>query len=158
MPQPRFLCDEMLQGLGRWLRAAGYDTLIAESGEHDARLLDLAQRTGRRLITRDRKLMERRQAAASAVLLNASLMPNCLEEVTRKLAINWLYQPFSRCMLCNTPLRTADDDEADHVPEDIRHNNNPILFCPKCQKAYWEGGHVRRMRAKLAAFQQGRWH
>jgi hypothetical protein len=29
---PRFLCDEMLHGLGRWLRAAGYDTVIAESG------------------------------------------------------------------------------------------------------------------------------
>jgi hypothetical protein len=29
---PRFLCDEMLRGLGRWLRAAGYDTVIAEVG------------------------------------------------------------------------------------------------------------------------------
>jgi hypothetical protein len=25
----RFLCDEMLRGLGRWPRAAGYDTVIA---------------------------------------------------------------------------------------------------------------------------------
>jgi hypothetical protein len=29
---PRFLCDEMLVGLGRWLRIAGYDTAIAERG------------------------------------------------------------------------------------------------------------------------------
>jgi uncharacterized protein len=28
----RFLCDEMLRGLGRWLRAAGYDTVIADGG------------------------------------------------------------------------------------------------------------------------------
>jgi uncharacterized protein with PIN domain len=26
------LCDEMLKGLGRWLRAAGYDTVIAAAG------------------------------------------------------------------------------------------------------------------------------
>ena len=147
----------MLQGLGRWLRAAGYDTLIAASGEDDAHLLRLAHRTGRRLITRDRKLMERRQAATTAVLLNASRMPDCLKEVTRKLAINWLRQPFSRCLLCNTPLRIARDIEIQHVPQDIRRNGGAILFCPKCRKVYWEGGHIRRMRAKLTAYQQEQW-
>ena len=24
----KFLCDEMLKGLGRWLRVAGYDTVM----------------------------------------------------------------------------------------------------------------------------------
>jgi H+/gluconate symporter-like permease len=32
MAQVRFLCDEMLKGLGRWLRAAGYVTAIATGG------------------------------------------------------------------------------------------------------------------------------
>jgi uncharacterized protein with PIN domain len=32
---PRFLYDEMLKGLGRWLRAAGYDTVIAAGGLPD---------------------------------------------------------------------------------------------------------------------------
>src|SRR5262245_24664374 len=27
--EPRFMCDEMMHGLGRWLRAAGYDTVFA---------------------------------------------------------------------------------------------------------------------------------
>ena len=31
----RFLCDEMLAGLGRWLRIAGYDTAIARRGRRD---------------------------------------------------------------------------------------------------------------------------
>src|SRR5512134_3148833 len=31
----RFLCDEMLVGLGRWLRIAGCDTAIAERGRRD---------------------------------------------------------------------------------------------------------------------------
>jgi hypothetical protein len=34
----RFLCDEMLVGLGRWLRIAGYDTVIAERGRNDREL------------------------------------------------------------------------------------------------------------------------
>jgi uncharacterized protein with PIN domain len=31
----RLLCDEMPTGIGRWLRAAGYDTAIAASGASD---------------------------------------------------------------------------------------------------------------------------
>jgi uncharacterized protein with PIN domain len=31
----RFLCDEMLAGLGRWLRIAGYDAAIAGPGRRD---------------------------------------------------------------------------------------------------------------------------
>jgi hypothetical protein len=34
-PVMRFVCDEMLRGLGRWLCAAGYDTAIAEGGLPD---------------------------------------------------------------------------------------------------------------------------
>lgn len=35
----RLLCDEMLKGIGRWLRAAGYDTAIAQDGVADEDLL-----------------------------------------------------------------------------------------------------------------------
>ena len=34
----RLLCDEMLARLGRWLRAAGYDTEIATGGASDRAL------------------------------------------------------------------------------------------------------------------------
>ena len=38
----RFLCDEMLVGLGRWLRIAGYDTAIADRGRRDRDLVEQA--------------------------------------------------------------------------------------------------------------------
>ena len=38
-PLPRFLCDEMLGRLCRYLRAAGYDALFARNGAGDAELL-----------------------------------------------------------------------------------------------------------------------
>ena len=38
----RFLCDEMLAGLGRWLRIAGYDTAIASGGRRDRDLVKQA--------------------------------------------------------------------------------------------------------------------
>jgi len=36
---PRFLCDEMLGRLCRYLRAAGYDALLANNGRSDRELL-----------------------------------------------------------------------------------------------------------------------
>jgi uncharacterized protein len=52
----RLLCDEMLTGIGRWLRAAGYDTAIAASGASDDDLLAQARAEGRVLLTCDRAL------------------------------------------------------------------------------------------------------
>ena len=53
---PRFLCDEMLHGLGRWLRAAGYDTVIAKGGIPDRELARRCAGEDRILLTKDRHL------------------------------------------------------------------------------------------------------
>jgi uncharacterized protein len=52
----RFLCDEMLRGLGRWLRAAGYDTLIADGGIPDRILAQRCAMEKRVLLTKDQPL------------------------------------------------------------------------------------------------------
>jgi uncharacterized protein len=46
----------MLTGIGRWLRAAGYDTVIAAGGASDADLLAQARAESRVLLTCDRGL------------------------------------------------------------------------------------------------------
>ncbi len=46
---PRFLCDEMLGRLCRYLRAAGYDALLANGGRGDAELLRQCLEEGRYL-------------------------------------------------------------------------------------------------------------
>ena len=55
----RLMCDEMLLRLGRRLRAAGYDTVIAEGGLDDAALIAQCAAEGRVLLTRDRRLIAR---------------------------------------------------------------------------------------------------
>jgi uncharacterized protein with PIN domain len=49
---PQFLCDEMLHGLGRWLRAAGYDTVIAAGGLSDRALPTCCAEEDRVLLTK----------------------------------------------------------------------------------------------------------
>ena len=66
---PRLLCDEMLRGLGRWLRAAGYDTVIAEGGLPDRALAKRCAKENRVLLTKDRSLAATVAGRAPVVLV-----------------------------------------------------------------------------------------
>ena len=60
--EPRFLVDVPLQRLGRWLRAAGYDSEFAEDFNSEYYLLRKAINEGRLLLTQNPDLAELRRA------------------------------------------------------------------------------------------------
>jgi len=151
--EPRFLVDEMLQRLGRWLRAAGYDTRIATHAEADYYLLRQAIDEGRLLLTRDRKLLEHRRAPGTVILLGAETLEDCAEELSALLDINWQHDPFSRCLVCNTLLLDANPNQRASVPPKTRAHDPAAFFCPHCNQVYWEGSHVKRMRRQLDRWQ-----
>lgn len=147
MQQPvgeaRFLTDEMLSGLARWLRAAGYDTTQAPAGELDGALVALAAAEARLLLTRDRAILERRQATGVAVVLAGEGLDAWAAELAG-LGLDWRRAPFTRCLICNTAL--VDAPAAVPLPAGA---HPPVRWCPACRKPYWRGGHVRRMEARL---------
>ncbi len=143
----------MLVRLGRWLRAAGYDTLIQEGGS-DRAMLYAAVRENRLLVTRDRKLQEFRGAAGRVLLLESNTLRGCVEELSLRLQLDWLYRPFTRCLVCNAPLVEADASARERLPCGSRAHVRKLSRCGGCGRLYWEGGHVRRMRARLAGWQQ----
>lgn len=147
--EQKFLCDEMLIRLGKWLRIAGYDTLIAIPGTADRELLECAIRESRTLITRDRSLMQRRGAEGVVFLLHDNGMASWVETLTRDLNIDWCHRPFSRCLLCNGKLEPGPGDYAEQMPDYVMQESVPCHHCPECARPYWEGGHVERMRRKL---------
>ncbi|RMG92347.1 MAG: hypothetical protein D6703_02150 [Zetaproteobacteria bacterium] len=143
------MCDEMLRGLGKWLRIAGYDTAIAEPGSADRQILEMAAKEQRLLITRDRDLARQRLARGRVLLLSEQGMAAWAAELKRKLGIDWLYRPFSRCLLCNCPLCPGPGPLASLLPEHIVRDPDACWHCPTCMKPYWAGSHVRRMRNRL---------
>ncbi|MGE5145202.1 MAG: Mut7-C RNAse domain-containing protein [Candidatus Eiseniibacteriota bacterium] len=152
---PAFLADRMLIRLARWLRAAGYDTSVAEPGRADRALMAEAVAGDRLLLTCDRKLAEFRAAPGRVVILPAEGVAKAAEALTRRCAIDWLMTPFSRCLLCNVPVEAvavAEAWPADRVWHDAFQ---PLTRCPDCGRLYWQGGHVARMRTRLARWRQG---
>lgn len=153
----RFLCDEMLQRLGRWLRAAGYDTAIAESGTDDRDIVAQAHAEGRWLLTRDRHMAKFRNGRGCVVLLEQNNLPGVVAEVSERFKLDWTAKPFFRCLECNTPIIPATEEQRTRLPEGALRVSEQAWYCPHCDKLYWEGSHVRRMRHTLDNFAHGIW-
>ncbi|MFC3076475.1 DUF5615 family PIN-like protein [Phenylobacterium terrae] len=143
----RFLCDEMLVRLARLLRAAGYDTVLAEGGASDRALRDLAREEGRILVTRDRDLA--RLTAPGSVLITAPGVEAEARTLSAALPIDWSLAPFSRCVMDNTVLRDATADEIAQMPTESQAMAGPFRACPSCGRLYWPGSHVKRIAERL---------
>lgn len=150
----RFLCDRMLVRLGKWLRAAGYDTVIAGPAEADDEILLRARGQARLLLTCDRRLKtEHARFDARVILLTSGAIDSAAMELTHRLGIDWHLAPFSRCLEDNAPLQPAGAREAARMPPSARELSGPVMACPGCRRIYWAGSHVERMRRRLASWQ-----
>jgi hypothetical protein len=149
----RFFCDEMLARLGRWLRAAGYDTRIAADGIDDRTIFDQSRDEGRQLITCDAKMSEYRHADAVVILMHGNDLENQVRELSERLAIDWQRAPFSRCLVCNSLLEQGEACHWQKVPAFSREQIESVWHCPGCGRIYWAGSHVRRMSDRLARWQ-----
>jgi uncharacterized protein len=126
----RLLCDEMLKGVGRWLRAAGYDVATVDDGAHDDDLLARAAAENRLLLTCDRRLAGRAAPDASVIVLRTERFDSAARELRERLGIDWLYAPFTRCLLDNAPLIPADEEGISELPATVREGDGPIMRCP----------------------------
>jgi uncharacterized protein with PIN domain len=151
--QPRFLCDEMLGDLSRYLRAGGFDTVFACGGAPDSANLAQAVSEHRWLLTRDRDILKHRSACGAALLLPTEGLEEHAAFLTAKLRLNWLTLAFTRCLRDNTPLQQATSDEWNRIPLVARASIDRASSCPTCGRVYWEGSHFRRMHATLLRWQ-----
>ena len=150
---PRFLCDEMLGQLCRYLRAAGYDTLFANNGNPDRDLLRQCHDEGRYFLTQDQLVREHKAARDIALILPQGDIDQLAALLGARFQIDWLSRAFTRCLEDNTPLLAADAASAASVPQDALRPDEPLTVCPMCGRVYWQGSHYKRMRARLAKWQ-----
>lgn len=142
----------MLGTLCRYLRFMGYDSLSANSlregnRREDTLLLELATRTGRILLTRDRDLAER--GRDRAVLVTGDDVMAQIRELTRRgLIVPELR--LTRCSLCNRVLCPATEEEiatADYAPLDRKGLR--FFWCRTCRKLYWLGSHGENLEKRI---------
>jgi uncharacterized protein with PIN domain len=147
---PRFLCDASLGGLARWLRAAGYEALLAPEVP-PKRLPDEARRRGAVLLTTDAEALDRRIVADGSLrvvwLPTSLLVEEKLALVFRDLGLP-LREP--RCMACGGALEArAKESVSARIPPRTAGWKDEYFVCAACGRLYWQGTHWERIAAAL---------
>lgn len=149
---PKFVVDLNVGRLAKWLRAMGYDALFLPAAD-DNGLLRVAQQEGRIILTRDRRIPERRLVASGqiqVVLVQGDHYIDQLHHLATELSLD-LASEFSRCIECNQPLRALSKEQAQpRVPVFVFQTQDEFKECPACRKVYWRGTHWRNMILELA--------
>ena len=146
----KFLCDQMLGTLAKWLRIYGFDTFYADSEITDDELLDISEKENRCLITRDKELIIRsKKKNLETIQLNTTDLDEQLACVLKRVKID-KKKILSRCTLCNSVLKVIKKEEVKNkVPIKVFENNEKFWFCQKCDKIYWTGTHSDKMFKKI---------
>lgn len=145
-----FVCDAMLGGLARWLRAAGYDAAW-RSDFDDWEVIRQAQREGRMLLTCDGGIFRIgivRDGEVPALYVPIGLSKvQQLRFVLGKLGLG--LQP-PRCMACGGPLVSVPKDQVRaRVPPRTFEWIDHFQECSRCGRLFWQGTHWRHIASVL---------
>lgn len=143
--QFRFIADEHLGRLARYLRLCGFDTVFADSLA-DRKIIDIAISENRIILSRDKVLMSDKKVARGCRIMSERPVIQ-LSEVIDRYGLREYFRPFSRCTNCNGLLALVNGDEIiDSLPERTRDFYTHFMRCGTCGKIYWEGSHYNRMK------------
>lgn len=145
MPGSRFVTDSSLASFARRLRFLGHD-VVTLPGARLEDVLAAARREGRTVLTLSTR-RPRRWADVPALTVGRDEAVAVRALAASHPAVD---PPFSRCGVCNERLERRLAFEArGEVPGRVLRAGRELRYCPGCGKWYWDGTHVRAIRAWL---------
>ncbi|WXG43139.1 MAG: Mut7-C RNAse domain-containing protein [Promethearchaeati archaeon SRVP18_Atabeyarchaeia-1] len=144
----KFLVDEMLGEVARWLRLLGYDADYLKDVT-DQELINRSKRDGRVLLTSDQELQARAtKEGIHSLLLQSGSVTSKLVALAKAYKLDLCLNPTnSRCPICNGKVREVCNTKElnDSVPSKVLDKNDEFWVCTKCNKVYWVGGHWKNI-------------
>jgi len=156
--QVKFIADNNVGKLARWLRMIGYDTLFFKE-KNDRRMIETALSEDRVILTKDTQITRRRlvtDGKLNVMSIKQDEPKAQLQDVMKLLNLDYHFKPFSLCLECNQPLIPRTRDEVQNlVPPYVFKTQKQYMECPLCHRIYWQGTHwqamVRELRNLAAA-------
>jgi len=152
----RFIADNNVGKLARWLRMMGYDTVLFKQKDDD-QMIETALREDRVVLTKDAELVKRRlitNGTLKAILLKKDEPQLQVQEVLKTLDLNCHFKPFSLCLQCNQALMARDKEGVRNlVPARVFGTQTQYTECPACHRIYWQGTHWQAMVKRLQGLQ-----
>ena len=153
----KFIVDNNVGKLAKWLRIMGYDTLFF-NGSNDSHMIATALAEGRVILTKDTQIMKRRVVTSGrlkAILIKGDEPELQMHQVIDTLKLDCQFRPFALCLECNQPLVKRDKQQVkDLVPPYVFQTQNQYVECPTCHRIYWRGTHWQAMTRKLNKFKE----
>jgi len=147
----RFIADGMLGSFTRWLRILGCEVKYLNEAS-DETLLEVAEKEGRVLLTRDLELFQRaRTRGLEALFIKGETKPEKMVEVARRYKIPLEVDlSISRCPTCGFRIRRVEKSEVfDKIPKGTFTRYSEFWLCAGCGKVYWQGSHWEKINETL---------
>ena len=148
MEAPRFIADNNVGKLAKWLRMMGYDTSFF-NGEDDSQMVAIAVAESRVILTRDRQIAKRRlvtNGRLKVCLFNTSEPKEQIRHLIKEYELKTDFKPFSLCIECNRALEEKTKEQVgDRVPQYVFKTQESYMECPACHRIYWRGSHWQVM-------------
>jgi len=145
----KFIVDQMLGKLAKWLRMLGYDTVYYK-GEYPKKITELVLVEDRIFLTRNKKINQE-NLKGRIIRVNENNPYLQLQELISK-GILYLHKDglFSRCLICNKKLENIPREKVKGmVPDYIFLHHKEFQGCPQCNRIYWRGTHLENMRKMI---------
>ena len=151
----KFIVDNNVGKLAKWLRIMGYDALLFKEKD-DGKMVKVALAQNRVILTKDTQIMRRRLVTSGrlkAILIEDDEPKAQLRQIADALDLDYQFRPFSICLECNQSLVERDKDEVrDLVPPYVFETQSLYMECPSCHRIYWRGTHWQAMSRELEMF------
>ncbi|KAA3663837.1 MAG: twitching motility protein PilT [Chloroflexi bacterium] len=150
---PRFILDNHLGKLARYLRLLGFDTLYPRDHLPDAKLAQMAHDQQRVMLTRDRGLLMRNIISHGYCLQTKDGVEQ-LTAVLRRYQLHGEIRPWTRCLRCNGFLQTVPKTQIiDRLQPKTKRTFNEFQICIDCEQIYWKGSHFEALESLVGLAQ-----
>ncbi|MDR4517070.1 MAG: Mut7-C ubiquitin/RNAse domain-containing protein [Nitrosomonas sp.] len=137
---PKFIVDVNLGRLARYLRLLGLDCLYCNHFE-DKTIAEISSKTQRIVLTRDRKLLQRK-IIIFGYFVRADIPKTQVMEVLTQFNLRPLLKPLTRCTYCNGKLIQTEKRDITHRLKPLTNKHyDKFLICSECDQIYWQGSH-----------------
>ena len=154
----KFIADNNVGKLARWLRLIGYDTLLFGQKDDD-QMIKVALSEDRVILTKDAQFMKRRlvtNGTLRTIHIEQDSPRLQVQEIVKTLRLDYHFKPFSLCLECNRVLVARDKEQVKNlVPHRVFDTQTQYSECPACHRIYWPGTHWEAMGKELQDLQSG---
>jgi len=143
--ESRFIADVNIGDIVKYMRALGMD-VYCDPGLSPREIIRISNQERRTILTKSRNLLKHRDAARG-IFIRPGTTAQQIRRIIDLLSLREAIAPFSRCLVCNTPLVKATKESVyDRIPPKARAFYADYAYCSGCDRIYWQGTHFAKIK------------